>query len=152
MALRACHLPTQIHMFESQPHDTYSWKSVHFVFVVDESWSMEGGPWQELVNAYAAFLNRRTSDQGAEYDKVTVVHFNSTARIGVHPVPLHQAPRFLEFQGGQTAFYPAMQEAASVIRNVPLDQQLTLVFMSDGAACKPAMRKHLRSNACCTSP
>ena len=38
----------------------------HIVFVLDESGSMSGSKWQELMNAYYSFLTKRTGDQGRD--------------------------------------------------------------------------------------
>lgn len=132
--------PPPISLFSKPPSkssaDQRSQKGVHFVFVMDESGSMQGSPWQELVNAYTAFLIQRGSDQTAYYDMVSVVQFNGGARITMSNRPLHQAAAntSLHHGGGGTSFSPAMQEACKIMNGASMEQQVCLVFMSDGQA------------------
>ena len=49
----------------------------HFVFVLDESSSMSGRPWQDLSNAYYALLARREGDQ-SQGDFVSVATFSTS--------------------------------------------------------------------------
>jgi len=104
---------------------------VHVVFVLDESGSMSGQPFQELIRAYNIFLDRRLEDQ-AEKDVVSVVLFNADAREHQRCVPIANASRELPFRGGGTCFMPALRLAEHIIDSAPLGKDPHIVFMTDG--------------------
>jgi len=104
----------------------------HFVFVLDESGSMSGSPWDELVRAYTIFLNKRLSDQMGVNDIISIIQFDDNARTTVEGISIHAAPRQLHCRGGGTIFAPALQQARNLIattKDIPV-----LIFMSDGNA------------------
>lgn len=111
----------------------------HVVFVLDESGSMKGAPWQELVVAVRRFLQVRV-EAGAQ-DLVSIVPFSSNARIACEMLPLADCREKLEillsnnaWQG--TSFSPALNTACSVIAKGLEHEECTplLMFMSDGGA------------------
>lgn len=55
--------PKQNHMQRKTRKFFISHLRYHFVFVLDESGSMSGTPWQELEKAYREFKHKRTADQ-----------------------------------------------------------------------------------------
>ncbi len=103
----------------------------HIVFCLDESGSMSGQKWQEVLTAYQQLLSRRRSDQSEE-DLVSVVTFNSTASTVCEAVPLTNAPSSFTYRGGGTSFAPALQVAHQLHANQPSDCTPLLIFMSDG--------------------
>jgi uncharacterized protein YegL len=107
--------------------------ALHIVFCLDESGSMGGAPWNQLMAAYHSFLKMRLK-QGAQ-DVITVVPFSSTARVaqGVEAVSLEKAlATVIEFKSGGTCFAPALALAKQVLQKHPQKPGL-LVFMSDGS-------------------
>jgi uncharacterized protein YegL len=106
--------------------------ALHLVFVLDESGSMEGS-WGSLVQAYTRFLAlRKNANQGRSNDIVTVVQFDSSARVTVQQVPVSLAPTTLIMRGGGTAFGPALQMAREQLVRTPAGCTPLLLFMSDG--------------------
>eukprot|EP00743_Colponemidia_sp_Colp-15_P013099 GILK01015097.1.p1 GENE.GILK01015097.1~~GILK01015097.1.p1 ORF type:complete len:1309 (+),score=173.68 GILK01015097.1:591-3929(+) len=103
----------------------------HFIFVLDESGSMSGAPWNDLMLAYRQFLQRRLNDQGVE-DLVTVVQFSSTPRTTVNCSKLSVAPQSLSFGSGGTCFSPALVQASTHIGQSPEGCIPMMIFMSDG--------------------
>eukprot|EP00735_Rhodelphis_limneticus_P003155 TRINITY_DN1444_c0_g1::TRINITY_DN1444_c0_g1_i2::g.27153::m.27153 TRINITY_DN1444_c0_g1::TRINITY_DN1444_c0_g1_i2::g.27153 ORF type:complete len:882 (+),score=100.96,sp/Q6B9X6/VWKA_DICDI/34.33/1e-12,VWA_2/PF13519.1/1.5e+04,VWA_2/PF13519.1/1.5e-06,VWA_2/PF13519.1/1.7e+03,VWA_2/PF13519.1/1.7e-08,VWA_2/PF13519.1/1.1e-21,VWA/PF00092.23/1.1e-05,VWA/PF00092.23/0.14,VWA/PF00092.23/2.8e-16,VWA_3/PF13768.1/0.029,VWA_3/PF13768.1/0.11,VWA_3/PF13768.1/0.0011,vWA-TerF-like/PF10138.4/4.4,vWA-TerF-like/PF10138.4/ len=104
----------------------------HFVFVLDESGSMGGQKWNELIRAYQQFLARRRGDQGGN-DIVSVITFNSSARLQVNAQSIHTAPANFIMAGGGTSYVPALQMAQSQINtHARSAASPILVFMSDG--------------------
>lgn len=106
---------------------------MHVIFVLDESGSMDGPPWNSLMAAYRDFLKKRMGDQGGEGDMVSIVLFSSSARV-IGPViqPIEAAPSKLSFAGGGTSFYPAMIEAEKCLAATPTNKSPVVLFMSDG--------------------
>jgi uncharacterized protein YegL len=108
----------------------------HVVFVLDESGSMQGTPWDQLVEALRSFVQVRI-DLGAT-DVVSVVQFDDRAHTTLRRVTLAAAKSAqLPFKGGGTSFKPALAEAQRVI----IESKATaasaalptmVVFMSDG--------------------
>ncbi|GMH42204.1 hypothetical protein BSKO_10123 [Bryopsis sp. KO-2023] len=102
----------------------------HFVFCLDESGSMRGQPWVDLVNAYSYFIHCRTNDQGSE-DLVTVIQFAGSPRVIFTAQTVESQPRLAAQRGGGTSFTPALELAQSYLCSHPHLTPL-LVFMSDG--------------------
>lgn len=88
---------------------------------------------QELERAYTSFLERRMIDQGHD-DIITVVQFDSTARVICQASPIHDAPKSLTMRGGGTCFAGAMAQAQNILNRYNASSPARLVFMSDGGA------------------
>ena len=111
----------------------------HVVFVLDESGSMSGAPWRDLVAAVNSFLHVRL-DAGAQ-DVISIVPFSHCVRIACQMQPLAdvcaQLSSLLKFQSGGTMFSPALAQAHKVIaQGLQLQAEYSplLLFMSDGGA------------------
>merc|ERR1719362_1759765 len=102
----------------------------HFVFCMDDSGSMSGRPWQELLKAYQAFLDDRLKQ--SEDDIISIIVFNNKSRIEAQGVPLKSRPN-PKFVSGGTSFGPPLEDAMKVMSEVA-DGTPILVFMSDGCA------------------
>ena len=111
----------------------------HVVFVLDESGSMEGQPWNSVVDAVKDFLNVRLL-VGAD-DIISLITFNGSARIACQLIAIedcHQQLSSLRFHGGGTRFAPALSRSQEVLirgREQHPDHKPVLLFMSDGASC-----------------
>jgi len=110
---------------------TASVTNYHIVFCLDESSSMGGGPWQDLMVAYRSYLDRRQVDQGV-CDLVSVVKFSSSATLAVNCCSITTAPRTLSMSGGGTNFSAALRSALPQLRKTKSTHQPLLLFMSDG--------------------
>ncbi len=111
--------------------DTTEARRFHFVFVLDESKSMHGNPWNDLMGAYQHFLDTRKNDQGQE-DLVTVIPFSSRPRTECELVKISSAPRRISFNSRGTAFAPALRHSAGAISRTPPNYVPVMIFMSDG--------------------
>jgi len=111
---------------------------LHIVCCLDESYSMQGKDWDELVGAFQRFWQQMQAD-GA-HGIVSVVQFGHRARVTHARKALQGSPPALEFGGGATAFLPPVQEAIQLIRHAGPQQNYTpvVVFMSDGGAADAA--------------
>eukprot|EP01006_Ploeotia_vitrea_P050435 TRINITY_DN67461_c1_g2_i1.p1 TRINITY_DN67461_c1_g2~~TRINITY_DN67461_c1_g2_i1.p1 ORF type:complete len:645 (+),score=93.26 TRINITY_DN67461_c1_g2_i1:121-2055(+) len=108
-----------------------STEKFHFIFVLDESGSMQGRPWAALVTAYRTFLAQRVTDQGQPTDDlVSVISFASHARIQFSHQPMATVSRNLSHQSGGTSYKPAIDQVFNVI-NTPGCKPI-VIFMSDG--------------------
>lgn len=99
--------------------------SIDFV-IVSHSWS-------GVVVAYNQYIAKRKQSQ-SDSDLVSVVQFDSQARITVQQQQLSAAPSNLSYHGGGTAFYPAAIEACKLARATPKSHTPAIIFMSDGCA------------------
>ncbi|CAF1312641.1 unnamed protein product, partial [Rotaria sordida] len=106
-------------------------QSYHFVFVLDESGSMDSH-WNELQKAYNNFLTRRNDDQGGD-DVITIVQFDSSARTICLRRKVADAPRTLSIHGGGTDYAKGLKEATKEIDNDKTKASIVMIFMSDGA-------------------
>jgi len=117
-------------------------KSHHFVFCLDESGSMNGSPWQQLMAALQGFIRQRTNDQ-ATADIISVVQFDSRARCTVNQATLAAFPAQLAFSGGGTCFAPALHQADALISQAPARSVPIMIFMTDGGTVDAAESERL---------
>lgn len=105
----------------------------HIIFVLDESGSMKY-EWMGVVAAYQHFLSRRLANQNSS-DLVSVVQFQSMARVTVDQHPIGDAPGDLAYSGGGTCYSPAAKYANALALATPANSHKPVViFMSDGVA------------------
>jgi uncharacterized protein YegL len=116
----------------------------HIVFVIDESGSMDGHPWNETVRAFNRFKQMRIRNQGL-HDVVSIIQFNNGARDICTAVPLANASMG-GFGDGGTSFAPAAERAKNVIMNYKGKKNPVVVFMTDGDSGDASRaHEHLRS-------
>merc|ERR1712137_1423167 len=102
----------------------------HFVFCLDDSGSMVGQPWQQVLNAYNAFVDDRLQQDFAN-ETLSIIVFNNSSRVHCRSVALSSRP-IPTYNGGGTSFAPPLRDAIQIMKEgcgVPV-----LVFMSDGQA------------------
>ena len=106
----------------------------HIIFCLDESGSMNGQSWYALTTAYNSFIQQRRNDQSLD-DTVSIIKFQSYARVEHEMVALRNAPALGGMVGGGTDFSAALQQVSAVLqRRSMCAQNPLLVFMSDGEA------------------
>lgn len=109
-------------------------RSTAVVFVLDESGSMSGQPYEELRQAYRQYIQRRLYDQGVG-DRVSVVLFASRAQVLYENLPIENVSQELPYRSGGTAFSPAMDRACDLIgRCYQPANSIHMIFMTDGGA------------------
>ena len=112
--------------------------SYHIVLVLDDSSSMRGNPWNQLVFAVKAFLAARVGGGGR--DLCSIIVYNHVARIvwEATPVgtvsagfpPTTQLNGGTDFAAGLRAAYEVLQRSQATLSHLtPL-----LLFMSDGGS------------------
>ena len=130
-------------------------QSLHIVFCLDESGSMRGSPWSDLIGALNRFWMMRAEEQvsrcapdvvpcrypvdlhlshaqgPAEY--VSIVQFDSSARTTHSHVRLVGSPPALSYNGGGTRFHPPAQKARELIDSHGMGPAV-VIFMSDGGS------------------
>jgi len=116
----------------------------HLFFCLDESGSMAGQPWTDLLNAVKAFINKRieccNSNGCPVEDQVTVVNYATTARGVITGQPI--SPNLVNsigFNGGGTNFAAGLNQIKAVItQSAPQNSGFIpcLIFMSDGECSK----------------
>jgi hypothetical protein len=107
----------------------------HFLFCLDDSGSMSGQPWADLMVAYNSFLQKRKAT-GAK-DLISVLLHDDTARLVVDQVPLVNAPTSLTPRLQGNSFYVALIEAQRHLRSSRAGFVPMIIFMSDGGDCDP---------------
>jgi len=108
-------------------------QGLHIIFCLDESGSMGGGPWNELIRALHQFWNTRGAEQGpAEY--VSIVQFANSAQTYYDHVRLQGPPPALQYHSGGTMFKPPIQEAQRLITSHGGNGPVAIIFMSDGCS------------------
>lgn len=109
----------------------------HLFFCLDESGSMGGQPWSDLMVAVAAFVNKRiemcNANNTLPEDLVTVVNYDNTARIVVQNRPITSNPQAsIPFRGGGTNFAAGLAAVLPCISATGAGFTPCLIFMSDG--------------------
>ena len=107
----------------------------HIIIAVDASYSMKGRRWKHLVRAVERF-QKACIAQGSQ-DKVTLIHFNSTASLmrKVSPITTDLADVLWKHNpSGGTAFEPAWQKIRESSQMEPSFARLFVVFLTDGFA------------------
>jgi len=107
---------------------------MHVIFILDDSNSMAGVPWSDLMIAYRAFLNKRMHNQGGEGDLVSIVMFSPSEIVGPIIQSIGAAPTSLPFRGSATDFYPAMLDGEKCLALTPPNKSPVVIFMSDGCS------------------
>ncbi|RLN97045.1 hypothetical protein BBJ28_00018850 [Nothophytophthora sp. Chile5] len=137
------------HKFECV-HATDSGK-FHHIFVLDNSGSMSGQPWQDLLCACNDFLMSRLKD-GGERDLISYVTFNHESDIQYEAESLLNAQQLiLPPPDGGTSFAEGLCAASEVLsRNDFEEFKAVLIFFSDGHPWDIgdgiALAKHIRTN------
>jgi len=109
----------------------------HLYFCVDDSTSMRGSPWNDLMEAVIAFISKRIElckEAGCEpVDKVTIVNYSSSACVSARAVPILQSPeKTVQFRGGGTSFKVGLDTVRLEIEKIEPGLTPVLIFMSDG--------------------
>ena len=111
----------------------------HFIFLLDESNSMRGTPWNELRSAYNNFIDIRQKSQSI-IDYISVITYNSSVKpLFIRESVLNAKNRLGDFYGGRSKYSPntpAFQEAQKIV-SAENEAQPIIIFMSDGGAEDP---------------
>lgn len=112
----------------------------HLYFCLDESGSMAGSPWRDLLNAVEAFINKRIECCNANgcpvEDVVTVVNYASSARVVFSSQAISPSlVQNITFMSGGTDFAAGLYTIKTCIeQTTPQSSGYVpcLIFMSDG--------------------
>jgi len=109
----------------------------HLFFCLDESGSMSGGPWKDLLGAVTAFINKRieccNSNGCVVEDLVTVVNYASSARVIFESQAISPSlVNHIDFRSGGTVFPAGLNTVNSCIAAKQSGWVPCLIFMSDG--------------------
>ncbi|CAF0989470.1 unnamed protein product, partial [Brachionus calyciflorus] len=111
--------------------------SIHYIFILDESESMVGKPWSDLMNAYNGFLQDKVNSQNSfnyfsliTYNTDSNVHFIGRTLDQIFNVTINQ-------RSGATKFTQAFKtvDERNVINSV--EAKPVIIFMTDGQAEDP---------------
>jgi hypothetical protein len=109
-------------------------QSFHFIFCLDESYSMTG-QWNEVVKSTLVLIRSRESDQAMSSDRYSIISFDDSAKVRFSSQSGYDAVRHitagLPMSGGGTCFAPALLAACQAQSQCPLPP--VFIFMSDGA-------------------
>jgi hypothetical protein len=103
----------------------------HFIFCFDQSGSMIGEPWMQLLQAFEAFIDARL--RVSSWDIVSVIKFdhNSCVEVEAKPITSIKGMQF-SCRGGGTHFGPPIIEAEALALKHMITGSPVLIFMSDG--------------------
>ncbi|CAK82859.1 unnamed protein product (macronuclear) [Paramecium tetraurelia] len=111
---------------------------IHYIFMIDDSGSMSGSPWNTAKNCCLNCLSTIEKNLNA---RVSVIIFNSTARIAINCeiVNLVEMEKKIQFNSGSTDFGSAFQQAYKLIVQHQNDafQKTEVLFYTDGGAAYP---------------
>ena len=108
----------------------------HFIFLLDESGSMSGTPWNELGAAYNNFIDLKQKSQSS-FDYISVITYDhKVRRLFTRESVMNAKNRIGNSNNGGTIFTPAFQEAEKIIKQEN-EAEPIIIFMSDGGAEDP---------------
>jgi len=110
---------------------------LHIIFCLDESFSMRGKAWAELVSAFNRFWQTRVAEQSTMPEYASVVQFSNKARVTHQMQAVNGQAPSIDFVGGGTEFVPPIEHVKKLVGSHGPAQGYTtvVVFMSDGGAC-----------------
>lgn len=111
----------------------------HHIFVLDASGSMSGSPWAHLLAAYREYISNRLTSGGMCGDIVSVITFDSQARVVVEGQPISSV-EFLHipYSGGGTCYSEALREALGILSRTNYSvYKPAVIFFSDGQPHDP---------------
>ena len=106
----------------------------HYVLILDDSYSMNGTPWNQLKSATDEFLKALSNSREANSSKVSCVIYNDKSRIAFeNEAPSLSLQHKIQYKGGLTEYAPALRDAGSICSRYS-DQcsKIVFYFMSDG--------------------
>ncbi|CDW76659.1 UNKNOWN [Stylonychia lemnae] len=104
-------------------------KKIHMTIIVDDSTSMNDS-WAEVQRILNNFLNSLK-----QYDlacEISIIFFNSTARIHCRAVNLQNIPPMPSLKGGSTIYESAFKLCEQIISISSSDAQQYIIFCTDG--------------------
>jgi len=122
--------------YNSASHLKVGPNGLHIILCLDESGSMGGEPWDELVNAFNVFWMQSAAEP-TPAKHVSVVQFGTNARVTQQMIPLRGAAPGLSPVYSGTNFFPAIKASAKLIDSVAGPNNgytAVVIFMSDGHA------------------
>lgn len=108
--------------------------AVHYILILDDSYSMEGKPWKDLQAATNEYLKALVSSREAATSKVSCVIYNSDSRIVFeNEKPTYGLINKVKFEGGATYYGPALKHAKQICDKYAKEcDKFVFYFMSDG--------------------
>jgi uncharacterized protein YegL len=108
----------------------------HHIFVLDSSGSMRGQPWSDLVTAVSEYVSNCVNS-GAFLDLVSIVTFDTRAKIVCEAMAASALNVRLPFMGGGTSYHRGLQLANDILSRTDFNAyKPVLVFFSDGYPCQ----------------
>jgi uncharacterized protein YegL len=126
------YVSTDGHYF-SCSHESSS-KGFHFYFCLDDSGSMRGIPWSDIVQAMKQFCKSRRQSLT---DRLSIVQFDSAPLTMCEDIGFDEfhSESYLQFRGGGTCFGLAISHCYQLMKKVhQKDLTPVFIFMSDGGA------------------
>lgn len=112
--------------------------SVHYIFALDESGSMRGERWANLLTSFRETINKlKEQDAGRKDNKVSLIKFESNARMVCENQSPDQIDTNLECKGGGTEFDPPFIMAADIATKYIEHATVIFIFMTDGCGSYP---------------
>lgn len=109
-------------------------KPTHYIFALDESYSMQGSNWDQLMKAMRSNIQQIVNINQNSTQTISIFKFND----GVSLVAQNENPSKFDmnrvvFEGGVTAFAPAFELGYRLMQRTS-DVSTVFVLVSDGEA------------------
>ncbi|CAF3072931.1 unnamed protein product, partial [Rotaria sp. Silwood2] len=120
-------------------------KPFHYILLLDASGSMNGKPWENLLEGVKEFIKIRTDSNAA--DRMTIIVFDDNAKYAYFNVDIKTIDIIqIKFTNGLTDFGKAFDLVVKAIQDIQTPNSIsssansldfTIIFMSDGQADYP---------------
>ena len=113
---------------------------IHFIFALDESGSMNGRKWSDLIKALTSTLEDiKKFSSSSSNNKISILNFETDYRIiyereEPNNIDIHK----IQYGGGGTSFEPVFNAAYRIASKTIASETIYFIFMTDGHAEYPS--------------
>lgn len=107
-------------------------KRFHLIFIIDESGSMEGEPYNQVISRVQKVIEIRKA-LPLNKDKMSLIKFSDEARIEILNQSVNDEFKVSKMRGGNTTFVKPLERLVEILKDVNFEVEIPIVmFLSDG--------------------
>lgn len=95
-------------------------KHFHLIFIIDESGSMSGGPYNQVMSSVEKVINIRKALPLTK-DKMSLIKFNNEAKIEILSKSVNDEFKVSPIRGGSTTFVKPLECLVEILKDIKFD-------------------------------